>query len=144
MKRFAVTGSLMVVAFAGVVLADEKALKELEGTYTVTSMEKAGKPAPKDITDTLKVTIKGDEFVIVIGGDEKKAKVKVDPAAKPASIDITPSDGPEKGKSFPGIYKVEKGEVTITFVEKEKGERPKDFKSEGDAIVVKLKRDEKK
>jgi len=146
MKRFAWAGGLMVAAFAGVVLADEKALKELEGTYTVTALEKGGKPAPKEIAEGLKVTIKGDSFILTMTSDdkkseEKKAKIKVDSSKTPGTIDITPSDGPEKDKTFPGIYKSEKGEVTIVFVEK--GDRPKEFKSEGDAMLVKMKKAEK-
>lgn len=142
MKRFAVAGGLMVVAFAGVILADEKALKELEGTYTVTALEKAGKPAPKEVTDAVKISIKGDAFVLSFGSEEKKAKIKVDGSKTPGTIDITPTDGPEKDKTFPGIYKLEKGEVTLVFVEK--GDRPKEFKSEGEAMLVKMKKDEKK
>ncbi|MBA4067659.1 MAG: hypothetical protein C0501_28935 [Isosphaera sp.] len=144
MRRFAAAGGLMAAALAGVVLADEKALKELEGTYTVSALEKGGKPAPKEISDDLKVTIKGDEFVIKIGGDEKKAKIKVDPAKTPPAIDITPVDGPEKGKTFPGIYKLDKGELTLVFTEGDKAERPKELKSDNDAMMMKLKRDEKK
>lgn len=147
MKRFAVAGCLMVATFTGIVLADEKALKELEGTYTITALEKGGKSAPKDIIDSLKVTIKGDALTITIKtddkSDEKKAKIKVDTAKTPHTIDIMPSDGPEKGMTFPGIIKMEKGEVTIVFNEKGT-ERPKEFKSEGEGMLMKLKKDDKK
>jgi len=142
MKRFAVAGGLMLAAMVGTLLADDKALKELEGTYKVTALEKAGKPAPKEVTDGVTVTIKGDDFTIKLGGDEKKAKIKADGSKQPATIDITPNDGPEKGKTFPGIYKIEKGELTIVFTEKDA--RPKDFKGDGDAMLIKLKKDEKK
>jgi uncharacterized protein (TIGR03067 family) len=142
MKRFAVAGGLMVAMFAGVVIAQDKALKELEGTYKVTALEKGGKPAPKELTDSLKVTIKGGEFMFKIGDDEKKAKIMVNSSKKPNTIDITPSDGPEKGKTFPGIFKMDKGEVTLVFTEK--GDRPKEFKSEGETMLVKMKKDEKK
>jgi uncharacterized protein (TIGR03067 family) len=145
MKRFAMAGGLMVAAFAGVVLAQDKALKELEGTYKVTALEKAGKAAEKALTDSVKIIIKGDEFTLTFDKDgekqEKKAKIKVDSSSTPATIDITPSDGPEKGKTFPGIFKIEKGEVTIIFTEK--GDRPKEFKSEGESMMVKMKKDEK-
>ena len=141
MKRFAVAGGLMVAAFAGVVLAQDKALKELEGTYKVTVLEKAGKAADKALVDSLKITIKGEDFTLKMGDEEKKAKIKVDSSKTPGTIDITPSDGPEKGKTFPGIYKIEKGEVTIIFTEK--GDRPTEFKSEGESMLVKMKKDEK-
>jgi uncharacterized protein (TIGR03067 family) len=143
MKRLAVAGGLMLAAFAGIVVADDKALKELEGTYTVTALQKGGKDAPKDLTDMLKVSIKGDDFVLMVGSEEKKAKIKVDSSKTPHTIDITPSDGPDKGKTFPGIYKADKGEVTIVFTEKGT-ERPKDLKSEGDTMLVKMKKEEKK
>ncbi len=144
MKRFAVAGSLMLAAMAGVVLADDK--KDLDGMYTVTVLEKAGKSAPKEVIESIKITIKGEDFTIVIKekdkDEEKKAKIKTDASKTPNTIDITPSDGPEKGKTFPGIYKIEKGEVTLVFTEK--GDRPKEFKSEGEVMLVKMKKDEKK
>lgn len=143
MKRFAVAGCLLAVTLAGVALADEKALKELEGSYTVTALEKGGKAAPKEVMDGLKVSIKGDALTITVAGEEKKAKIKLDGSKSPATIDILPSDGPEKGKTFPGIYKVEKGEVTIVFQEKDTG-RPKEFKSEGETMLMKMKKAEEK
>ncbi|MDY3556289.1 TIGR03067 domain-containing protein [Gemmata sp. JC717] len=144
----------LVLAFAVLVLAltsaaaDEKGLKELEGTYKVTAAEKGGRAAQKELTDTATVTIKGDEFVMAFGPDDKKVgKIKVGTDDKLATIDLVPSDGPEKGKSFPGIYKLEKGELTLVFTEK--SERPKlfptddAFKAEEDVIVLKLKKAEK-
>lgn len=142
MKRFAVAGVLMVLGMTGIVLADEKALKELEGTYTVTALEKGGIAGPKELVETLKITFKGEDMTIKIADDEKKAKVKADASKTPNTIDITPSDGPEKGKTFPGIYKLEKGELTLVFTEK--GDRPKEFKSEGEVMLIKLKKAEKK
>lgn len=142
MARFVLAGGLMVAAFAGVVFAQDKALKELEGTYKVTMLEKGGKEAPKELVDSLKVTIKGDEFLIKVRDEEKKAKFKVDGSKTPSTIDIIPSEGEEKGKTFPGIFKIEKGEVTLAFTEK--GDRPKEFKSEGETMLLKMKKDEKK
>jgi uncharacterized protein (TIGR03067 family) len=141
MNRFALAGGLMAVAVAGLALADEKALKELEGTYKVTALEKGGKAAPDELTKGLTVTFKGDEFLLNVMGEEKKAKVKVDASKTPRTIDIVPGDGESKGKTFPGIYKVEKGEVTIAFTEE--GDRPKEFKSEGQTVLLTMKKDEK-
>ena len=142
MKRFAFVGVLMVAMFTGIVLTQEKAPKDLEGTYKVTHMEKAGKVATKEETDGVKISIKGEELTIVIRDEEKKAKIKVDASKTPNTIDISPIDGPEKGKTFPGIYKFDKGDLTLAFTEK--GDRPKAFKVEGDVVVLKMKKDEKK
>jgi uncharacterized protein (TIGR03067 family) len=139
MKRVVVSAGLLLATFCGVLLADDKALKELEGYYSVTVLEKAGMTAPKELVESVKVSIKGDEITIKVMGQDKKAKIKADNSKTPNTIDISPSEGPEKGKTFPGIYKIEKDEVTIVFTEK--GERPKELKAEGEAMLMKLKRD---
>ena len=83
---------------------------------------------------------------LVYGGfsytkEEHKAKLKVDATKTPHTIDILPTEGDSKGKTFPGIYKLEKGEVTLVFTEK--GDRPKDFKAEGEAMMIRMKKADK-
>jgi uncharacterized protein (TIGR03067 family) len=90
----------------------------------------------------VKLAIAGDELVFTVAGKEeakeRKAKIKVDASATPHTIDILPSEGDAKGKTFPGIYKIEKDVVTLVFTEE--GDRPKDFKVEGKAMLLKLKK----
>ena len=119
-----------------------KDAKELEGTYKIVLAERDGKPAEKATTDAVTVTIKGDEFALVTGPtDQKTSKIKVTPDAKLSTIDFTPQDGTERGKLFPGIYKLEKGELTVAM--SEKGERPKEFKSGDGVVLLRLKKVEK-
>lgn len=148
MKHLALALPVLLLTFTGARSADDKGLKELEGTYKITAAEKGGKAAPKELTDTATVMIKGDELTIAFGADDKKvAKIKVGADAKPATIDLSPTDGAEKGKTFPGIYKLEKGELTLLFTEK--ADRPKllptddGYKADDDAILLKLKKSEK-
>lgn len=142
MKRCAAALALMSVAVVGLVRADEKAMKELEGTYKLVSAEQDGKFAEKATIETVTVSIKGDEFVLMASPDDKKvSKFKVSTEPKIATIDLSPQDGMEKGKTFPGIYKVEKGELTIAFTEK--GDRPKAFTSDNGVMVLRLKKAEK-
>ncbi len=134
MRRLAVAAALFAAAVGTAVRADDadKELKKLEGVYAVKALTKGGKDAPKEVRDAVhEVSIKGDVLAIEVKGEgTKKAKIKVDPAKKPARIDITPQDGPDKDKTFPGVYKLEKGQLTLVFTEK--GDRPKDFKTEGE------------
>jgi len=70
MTRVAVV--LLVFASAlGLARADEKALKELEGTYKLALAERDGKVADKELTDKALVTIKGDVFELAMGDDKK-------------------------------------------------------------------------
>lgn len=138
MKRFVVASGWLMVVAAGLTLADDKALKELEGTYAATAVEKNGMAAPKDIVDSLRVTIRGDTLTIRVMNEEKKAKIKADKTKTPHTVDISPTDGPEKGRTFPGIYRIDKDEVTIVYTER--GERPKEFKAEGEAVLLRMKK----
>jgi uncharacterized protein (TIGR03067 family) len=140
MTRVAV--ALFVFASAmGLARADDKALKELEGTYKLALAERDGKSADKELTDKAVVVIKGELFEMAMGDDKKVAKIKVGGDLKQLTIDLSPTDGPEKGKTFAGIYKLEKGELTLAF--SEKGDRPKEFKSDNEAVLLKLKKVEK-
>lgn len=125
---------------------DKKDAKELEGTYKILSAERDGRQGEKATIDAITVTIKGDEFALVTGPvekptAEKMSKIKVTPDAKLSTIDFTPQDGTERGKVFPGIYKLEKGELLVAM--SEKGERPKEFKSGDGVVLLRLKKAEK-
>jgi uncharacterized protein (TIGR03067 family) len=144
MTRFAAAGVFGAVALAGLAFADEKALKDLDGTYKVVAAEKDGKPIPAEDRDKVLLTFKGDRLTVASDGAEKAAEIKIDASKDPATIDITPADGPEKSRTFPGLIKAEKGEVTLVFTEKQGAGRPKAFTSEGGATLLRLKRDDKK
>lgn len=152
MKYAVLALTLLALALASHARADEKekdkdkdktGLKELEGTYKLVSAEQDGKFAEKATIETVTVAIKGDEFVLSASPDDKKvSKIKVTPDLKLSVIDLSPQDGLEKGKTFPGIYKLEKsGDLTIAF--SEKGDRPKEFKSDNGVMILKLKKAEK-
>ena len=135
MTRFVLFTALFT---AGVVVADEKA-KEPGGTYAVKSVRKGGADilgGEKDAT----VTFADGTMTVTIGERTYSAKVKFDATKTPAAIDIAPADGKEKGKTFPGIYAVAGGELTLAFVEE--GKRPAAFKADGDVTVMTLKKKE--
>ncbi len=139
MNRLLLAGGLLGLLAATSVFADDKALADLQGSYKVQGLTKAGNEIPEEIRKTFTVKFKGDDMALVVGDKTNSAKVKVDAAATPKTIDISPTDGPDKGKTFPGIYKLENGELFIAF--SEKTDRPKEFKAEGDTAVMRLKKE---
>ena len=148
MRKFSLVALLLVGGY--VIAADKadpeaakKALKQLEGNYTLQSAEKGGEKAPPEALKDLKsISIKGDRFTIHgPGGQDKVATISVDPTQKPAHFNVTPNEGPEKDKKLPGIYKLEKGLLTICVDDGGKA-RPKDFATskEDRNILLILKR----
>jgi uncharacterized protein (TIGR03067 family) len=133
--------ALVILALGGLTLAlaQQAELKRLEGRYKVVQMEKASGPAPKQVIDNLSFIFKGNKLTLKLAEEEKNAQIQLDPDKDPPAIDISPLDGDYKGKTFPGIYKIDKEELILVMTEK--GERPKEFKPEGDAILIRLRRE---
>ena len=126
----------------GVSLAAEAPLAELEGSYKAVALSRDGKDESAELVASVAVKIAAEDLTFTVKDKTFPAKIKVDAKARPATIDIAPSDGPEKGRTFLGIYKIEKGELAIAFTER--GDRPTAFKAEDGVLLVKLKKDEKK
>lgn len=139
MTRFALAGVVFAVGLAGPLAADDATLKSLAGSYKAVGLHKYGEDAPADLVTEIRAKIEKDEITFTVKGKEFPAKLKVDSAKTPAYLDLSPSDGPEKGRTFLGIYKLEKGELVLAFTEK--ADRPADFKGGEDVLVVRLKRD---
>jgi uncharacterized protein (TIGR03067 family) len=140
-----------LVLFAAPVVADDAAakkfLKDLEGSYTVTSMTRAGEAGSDEMVKIVTVTIKGNTLTAHFKkgdtGEDKTATVVVDPGQKPVAIDMTPKEGPDAGKPVLGIVKVEKDAVTLCWGDRAgTSERPKEFSStkENKHFLIVLKR----
>ncbi|MCS7020538.1 MAG: TIGR03067 domain-containing protein [Gemmataceae bacterium] len=137
-RRLVIAGGLLLLSL-GLVMAQQAALKKLEGRYKAVHAEKASGPAPKELIESLTITIKGNKMTLKLGDDEKSAEIKVDADQMPPAMDILPQDPDNKGKIFRAIYRLDKDELLIVI--SEKGDRPKDFKAEGDAVLLKLRRE---
>jgi uncharacterized protein (TIGR03067 family) len=136
-----IPAAVLFFAACGLSAADALPLEQLEGSYQAVSVNRDGKDEPADRVSTVKAKIAADELTITVKDKSFPAKIKIDAKAKPATIDIAPSDGPDKGHTFPGIYKVEDGRLVIAFTEK--GDRPTEFKGGDGVLLLTLKREKK-
>jgi uncharacterized protein (TIGR03067 family) len=121
----------------------EAALKELQGEWDIVKATFAGMDALKKMGKEVRMIIKKNQMMPkgAKGGDDDPATIVLDPKKKPAHIDLTPT----KGKEGPikGIYKLEKGELTIAF--RESGQdRPTKFDDTTIILMVLKKRPAKK
>jgi len=141
MKTF--TPFALALAFAGLTLValaapkpankdSEDPLKKFAGDWAVTSWKTGGDDLPAEALADSKWTVKGDKYTFNAGGEKEEGTIKLDPTAKPGTIDLAITAGDDKGKTQVGIYKID-GE-TITFCLNRPGEkdRPKDFKTTED------------
>ena len=117
---------LLIVANSSGGDAAKSELKKLEGTWSMVSGEAKGEKLPENTIKGAKLTIVGDKHTVKIGEDTIIGTHKLDPTKKPKEIDAMDTEGPFKGKTVFGIYKLEKDEFTVCFASAGK-ERPKEF-----------------
>jgi hypothetical protein len=119
----------------------DKAADKLQGIWTVVSFVADGKENPKAKDDT--VSFDGEKLVIKHKDGSHEATYKLDPAQKPKTIDITPSDGPNKDKVMKGIYSIDGDDLKVCWTEDPDKDRPKEFESkEGSGLrLATLKRE---
>jgi uncharacterized protein (TIGR03067 family) len=146
MKK-ALLSMLGVLAIGLLVAADDKKADDvkdkLKGTWDVVSMEVVGGPKlPDEAVKGQTLTFEGDKMTHEEKGKKEPATFKiVDATKKPLELDMTPTEGPDKGKAVKMILELKDDMLKIAG--KRPGEdRPKGF-DEKDTLVITLKRAKK-
>ncbi len=110
----------------------------LQGQWVLIAETSGGVAVPAEKLKDRKLAVKGDAYIFkspVTGGET--GTFTVDPAQKPPTIDVTPADGPNKGKTRRGIYAVEGDTLKVCF-NPIGAERPSAFASERGSKTVLL------
>jgi uncharacterized protein (TIGR03067 family) len=110
----------------------------LMGTWKLESAERGGEKVDvaKDEHLPTQLSISGPRIVAKTANGEHKASFKVDLTKDPATIDLTPTEGPEKGKAMEGLMKLSGNTLTLCFTEGEHDKRPTELASKKDSKTV--------
>ena len=135
MLRFLVALTL-VLAFSSAVRSADKDGDSIEGTWRPATAEIGGKVFLEEARKAMKLMVKDDQYTVTIGMKVDKGTVKVNGAGKPKQIDITGTDGPNKGKTFLAIFERDGDTLRICYDLSGKA-RPTEFKStEGSQLFL--------
>jgi uncharacterized protein (TIGR03067 family) len=116
----------------------------MQGTWLVAAAELGGKPFPDEVRKSIKLTLKDDTYTVTVGKNPDRGTVKLDPSAKPKAMDVTGTDGPNKGKTIPAIYELDGDTLKICYDLSGKS-RPTEFKTaEGTQMFLVTYKREKK
>jgi uncharacterized protein (TIGR03067 family) len=125
-------------------IADQTVKKEheqLQGNWSFVQAEHDGHKSSQDKLKALKLSIGADK--LTLRGDKgMEYAYKIDPAKKPKIIDVTPSDGPDKGMVLQGIYELNGDELKLCL-SKPGRDRPTEFVSKENTglVLILLKRE---
>jgi uncharacterized protein (TIGR03067 family) len=125
--------------------AVKKELAKFQGTWIFESIEIEGEKAPPESLKGSKLIIKDDTFSVKAGDVTYKGTFKIDPTKKLKEIDVTFTDGPDKGTTMLGIYELDDETYRPCFKMNGK-DRPTEFtgkKDSGQGLEV-LKKEKKK
>lgn len=107
----------------------EKELKKFQGAWTFESAVSGGMEAPAADLKGMTVTFEGDKFTVKNGDQLILAGTqKLDPSKSPKSIDVTVTEGMNKGAVMLGIYEISGDTLRVCF-DPEGKKRPTEFKS---------------
>ncbi len=109
--------------------AVKKDTEAMQGKWQLVSLERDGKTVdvPKDAVRV----VKDDTYTITPRpGVTIEGTYKIDPTAKPKTIDITPTTGDNKGKTALGIYEIDGDALKICWAPAGK-DRPTEFEERG-------------
>ncbi len=123
----------------------KKELQSFQGAWVLVSAERDGK---KDSSGKgTKLVLTGNKYALT---QESSAVIghfgtfSLDLAKKPKTIDVTVTDGPDKGKTFLGIYELAGDDYKVCFSSPGK-ERPKELTSKpGSGNLLQIWKREKK
>jgi uncharacterized protein (TIGR03067 family) len=106
---------------------DAKEIEAMQGTWLPTTAELGGQKFPDEVRKSIKLVLKGDQYTVTVGTEgNDRGTVKVNSSAKPKAMDITGTDGPNKGKTFPCIYELTGDTLKVCYDLSGKA-RPADF-----------------
>ena len=107
---------------------DDKEGDTIQGTWLPSTAELGGKMFPDEVRKTIKLVVKDDKYTVTVGKQVDQGTVKLNSAAKPKELDITGTDGPNKGKTILAIYERDGDTLRVCYDLSGKN-RPKEFKT---------------
>ncbi len=134
--------SKTVVSEKGKAIDEE--LKRFKATWRFVDIEVHGDKLPEKAFEKDTLVLKGNQFTSYVAGKVVHGLFKIDPLAKPKTIDIIFTEGPGKGHSQKGIYELD-GDTQKICIAMPDQPRPTEFASKPDSgqILEVLKREKR-
>jgi uncharacterized protein (TIGR03067 family) len=138
------TRALMTLTVIGLLagssaLADDKnpaGKDSLAGTWKLTSVEINGQPLSMEKLQEARLVVEGAMYSLVLGETRLEMTHVLVADKMPPAMDLTIAEGPDKGKVYPAIYKLEADKLTVCRNIEAGKERPTEFATRPDTGLM--------
>jgi uncharacterized protein (TIGR03067 family) len=122
---------LTLALFAGAAdpgtVDDKNDLNPLQGRYSMFLCFTSGEKLSPHLVKSGELVVEDNEYRPKLGASVASTTINVDSSKTPHSIDFTYTEGPQKGQTLKGIYKIEGNNLTICQGLIEQADRPTEF-----------------
>ena|SRR5947209_327206 len=119
-------------------------MKLLQGSWTLHSFVANGKEAPAETIQKIKLTIRGDHYLVDFGTQKMELTFTIDPTKKPKAIDLINVKDDKKTVTH-GIYEISADTLKLCRGTETGQERPSEFAAkEGSKLAIAIYKREKK
>jgi uncharacterized protein (TIGR03067 family) len=108
----------------------------LQGAWAIDSVEVEGNPFAMEKLSDARLFVHGQRYSFRFNGIELEMTYRLDAALTPKAIDLIVTDGPNKGKMFRGIYKLEDDRFTICRTTEPEEDRPTTFSTRRNSGLI--------
>jgi uncharacterized protein (TIGR03067 family) len=120
MKYFCIGGALLLTALVqSGWSADSPAatgdMKALNGRWVPTSAVMAGKPYSDDACKAIHAVFNNGKYQVKVGDQTDKGTYTVDESKDPKTLTIVGTSGPNKDKTIPAIYELDKNTLKVCY-----------------------------
>jgi uncharacterized protein (TIGR03067 family) len=126
--RLCIASALILSFSSAVSSGNAKNDDAMNGTWLVSSAELGGNKFPDEVSKSIKLVVKDEKYTVTVGDKPDEGTVKLNPSAMPKAMDITGTEGPNKGKTILAIYERDGDTLRVCYDLGGKS-RPTEFKS---------------
>lgn len=115
MKLAMLAAFATTMSFAFAAGADDPKEAGLDGVWLPEKAELAGQEFPEQVRKSIRLEIDGEKYTVTVGAQSDRGTCKADPTTDPKSLDITGTEGPNKGKTIPCIYQLDGDTLKVCY-----------------------------
>ena len=101
---------------------------DVEGIWTPVDAELGGAKLPPEVFKTWRLELAGGKYVLRGAESPDRGTYATDPSKKPRTMDVSGTEGPNKGKTYPCIYEIDGDTLRVCYDLSGKS-RPAEFKT---------------